>query len=171
MKVNLYQSKRLILRDYKHSDFSYIHQLLNDNEVNRYLFDKRFFSPSDTQQFIAQAFRNTKSVLGNKILLNKENNEFIGITGIQKCEDFLIDDYEFGFAIKKSSWGNGYAYEIGQFLIYFSFVHMGLKRIVATAHPQNAISIHLLQKLGMSKITEFEIKKRGIREIYEIYNK
>ncbi len=162
--------KRLRLRDYQPSDFNPIHQLLNDEEVTQYLFDNRVFSPSDTQQFITQTFCKTTAILGNQILLNKHNHAFIGITGIQKCESFLSNDYEFGFAIKKADWGKGYASEIAWFLIQFAFERMKLNRIIATTHPDNKASLHILQKLGMRELFKLEIKNRGLRVVYVKYN-
>ena len=48
-----------------------------------------------------------------------------------------------------ASWGQGYATELGRAALDFGFNDRGFDRIVAIAKPDNAASVHVMEKLGM----------------------
>lgn len=58
---------------------------------------------------------------------------------------------EVGFALRKSTWGNGYASEAVGLLLRFSFESLDLHRLEADVDPQNERSLRLLERQGFRR--------------------
>ena len=58
---------------------------------------------------------------------------------------------ELGFVFSPAVWNQGLATEAARELIRFGFAELGLHRISATCHPDNAASARTLVKAGMSQ--------------------
>ena len=56
---------------------------------------------------------------------------------------------ELGYRLSARFWGQGYAAEAAQALVDFGFASLGLHRISAMCHPDNAGSQRVMQKVGM----------------------
>ncbi|WP_020579633.1 GNAT family N-acetyltransferase [Actinopolymorpha alba] len=55
-----------------------------------------------------------------------------------------------GYVLHPEWWGKGVGTEVAALLIDFGFIHLGLHRIEATAHPDNLGSRRVLEKVGMT---------------------
>ncbi len=58
-------------------------------------------------------------------------------------------EIELGFRLGKAYWGKGYATEAARAWVSYGFEELGLDRIVAVAHPDNAACQRVLEKVGM----------------------
>ncbi len=58
-------------------------------------------------------------------------------------------EIELGFRLGKAYWGKGYATEAARAWVAHGFGLLGLDRIVAATHPENAASQRVLEKVGM----------------------
>lgn len=56
---------------------------------------------------------------------------------------------ELGYRLSSRAWGKGYATEASQALVSFGFASLGLHRIFAMCHPDNAGSQRVMEKAGM----------------------
>ena len=104
-------------------------------------------------------------------VFKKDDNTFIGHADL-----FTIDqenpgeDVEIGFILKPEFQGNGYGTEIALglkdyiFDLYFEN-HPRVKRLVATAHPENIGSWKILEKIGMQFVAQ-TTKFNAPRKIY-----
>jgi RimJ/RimL family protein N-acetyltransferase len=77
----------------------------------------------------------------------KETKCAIGICGLAK-RDYL-EDVDLGFAFLARYCGKGYAYESATAVLEYAKNQLGLKRVVAITHPENHLSVTLLEKLGL----------------------
>ena len=80
----------------------------------------------------------------------------MGEAGLQYLE--AGPDIELGYTLARAAWGRGYATEAARAVLRWGFAGLRLHRIVAVADPANAASLHVLEKLGMTR--------RGRRECY-----
>ncbi len=55
---------------------------------------------------------------------------------------------EFGFALARSAWGQGYAHEASGALLRFGFKTLNLNRVEADVDPRNEASVKCLTRLG-----------------------
>lgn len=66
-----------------------------------------------------------------------------------------------------SSWGKGYATEMGQAMLEYVFSISKLDKICATIHADNKASIKVAQKLGMT-FEKRELEKDGTYTLYYV---
>ena len=82
----------------------------------------------------------------------KDNNAYIGWFQFEK-DKYLKDTIEVGWRLKKGHWGNGYATEVGLFLV--KRAKELNKKVVARAMIDNRASIRVMEKIGLKFIEEF----------------
>ena len=68
---------------------------------------------------------------------------------------------ELGFMVSRRYWGQGIATEAGAKLIQHGFEDLNQEGIVAIVNDDNAASIRVLEKLGMSQNRDFSRIKNG----------
>jgi RimJ/RimL family protein N-acetyltransferase len=78
----------------------------------------------------------------------KEDGTPIGGCGLIQRE--ALEDVDIGFALLPSYEGQGYAFEAASATMAYGRNVLKLKRIVAIVTPDNARSIRLLERLGLS---------------------
>ena len=142
------ETPRLLLRELENSDVNRLAEIYADPDVMRYIgrggvlgFDRAQKSVENWQKYY-EWFS-----FGNWATIEKETGSFIGLCGLSWLED--KSDVEVSYLFAKVAWGKGYATEIAEAIIKYGFENAGLKRIVALVYPQNAPSIHVIEKLGM----------------------
>jgi RimJ/RimL family protein N-acetyltransferase len=61
-----------------------------------------------------------------------------------------LPDPDIGFAFLPAYWSQGFALEAANAIFEHAFTTLAMRRILAIVQPDNAASIKLLHKLGMS---------------------
>jgi ribosomal-protein-alanine N-acetyltransferase len=76
-----------------------------------------------------------------------DGDVFAGCAGLRpyRLEDRV---YELGFHLLPSHWGRGLATEAASAVVAFAFGEIGAAALFAGHHPDNAVSRHVLEKLG-----------------------
>lgn len=76
----------------------------------------------------------------------------IGFCGLKYLDE--LDEVDIGYRFLPEHWGRGYATEAGRASLAFGFDVLGpelsLERIIALVLPENAASIRVIEKLGMT---------------------
>ncbi len=72
----------------------------------------------------------------------------VGECGLYPLEG-VGPEVELTYTFARPAWGKGYATEAGCAALDYAFTAAGLERVIAVAHPGNAASIRVLEKLGM----------------------
>ncbi len=88
--------------------------------------------------------------------VTEADGRLVGRCGIRNWES--IDDIEVLYLIERSRWGRGYATEVARAALEFGFNEIGLDSIVGVTHQDNSASRHVLGKLGMRLVREFEVE-------------
>jgi [ribosomal protein S5]-alanine N-acetyltransferase len=165
--MEILNTARLILRTIKNSDFEQIHKKIFSNpNVVKNTFGSKLFTLEETKEFLVKN-ANFNDKIGLSVIEEKENNKIIGLAGLLKCDYLNDEDYEIGFILEESSWGKGYAKEIGIAQINQVKTDFAKNRVLAAAAPENISSIKALESLGFVFVKELETK-RGKRSIYLI---
>ena len=118
--------------------------------------------------FIDKYFSFGELAYGLGALCEKRTGCFVGFAGFLRCDYLDVDDFEFGFALHENLWAKGYATEIGRAQIAYGFTNLCALRLLAVAHPQNAASLRVLEKIGMKSLKQIITKDRGPRCVYLI---
>lgn len=161
MKIHI-ETERLILRDLTELDLQGIFELDSDPEVHSYLGNKPIKTLKEAKEiidFIILQYR--KNGIGRWAVIEKENGNFIGWSGLKYINDLTNDRtqyYDLGYRFIKKYWGKGFATESAMACLSFGFNRLEQKDIFAIADTGNLASNKILQKIGMTYINEFDYK-------------
>ncbi len=147
MKEVTLETERLILRNYRLSDFKEHYKLCADPDVMRYLIGGRPMSK-------LEAWRHMASLVGHWELLGygyfaaeeKATGRFIGRIGFTNPEGW--PGFEVGWTIAREFQGRGFATEGGRFLLRYAFDEVGVRHVISVIHPDNTPSIRVAERLG-----------------------
>lgn len=140
---------RLTLREIVASDWEEIFKMQNHPEYRK-------FNPWEDQdetkvKILVDRFLGWQQEDPRKnyqfVIANNENN-FVGSAGIHSVH-LKHRDAEFGIRLCPSSWGNGFATEVGRRMLNFGFNDLGLHRIAVETIADNLPAIDLCNRLGM----------------------
>lgn len=143
----IFETKRLKLRNFIKEDYDDLYEFLSQRKDDFYegyqgiTYDNGIEHLSyrlNNDEFIAIELKDSKKVIGNVYLGNRENNV-----------------KEIGYIINKDYQRKGYAYEAITTILEDAF-SKGVKKIYAECDPNNICSWQLLDKLNFTKIAFFE---------------
>jgi len=166
------QTSRLIIRAFQTSDLHAIHRILDLafgdgtkiddeqalNERREWLEWSRL-----SAEWLPKMFQ---PPYGDRAIVLKHTAEVIGAVGLVPCFDafeqipglsrgeppsaYRVAEIGLFWAIDPDQQRQGYATEAAQALIDFAFQQLRVKRIIATTEHNNAASIGVMRKLGMT---------------------
>jgi RimJ/RimL family protein N-acetyltransferase len=161
------ETERLILRQFRESDFDAYAEICGDPEVMRYVGELK---PLDR----AMAWRSLATHLGHWQLRGygmwaveeKATGRMIGRVGLWKPEGW--PDLEVGWMIHRSCWGSGFATEAARASIEAAFREPGVDHIISVIHPENAASIRVAERVGETFERDWTLHGLALR-IYGIH--
>jgi ribosomal-protein-alanine N-acetyltransferase len=148
------ETKRLKTREMSQNDFLDLASMLQDDEV-MYAYEHQF-TDEDVQVWLNRNIdRYQKYGFGLWGIYLKESEEFIGNAGLtyQNVEGELV--LELGYLLKKKFWKQGYAGEISEAIIRYTFDTLKEKEIHSVIKSDNSASIKVAERNGMKKVKEF----------------
>lgn len=166
-KFNLFiETERLLIRPFKTEDIepSYIMNL--DAEVSKYTGDGGIVSKEEIERRIVENVFGDyeKHGFGRLAVELKEENKFIGFTGLKYLED--MNEVDLGYRFMKEYWGKGIATESAEACVDLGFNTLGLKRMIALILPENTGSIRVIEKLNF----EFEKEIIEDNQLVKVYS-
>ncbi|MHA4810877.1 GNAT family N-acetyltransferase [Flavitalea flava] len=165
---------RLVLREFKKSDWERVHEYARDPMVLQY----EAWGPNteaETKRFLDVVIRNQqldpRIIIELAIILRKENR-LIGGCGM-RIDPVNHAKGNFGYILNHAYWNQGFATEAATALINFSITDLGMKDFEATCDVLNIASQRVLEKVGLTQVKrmngDFEMKGR-IRDSF-LYEK
>ncbi len=88
-------------------------------------------------------------------VVESESGEVIGVAGLVLVE-LVGPEVELVYELMRDRWGMGIATEVAKACLEVAFGALGLERVVALSYPENAASVRVMQKIGMTDDGEFE---------------
>lgn len=119
-----------------------------DLEVMRFLGGAQ--TPEETRAWIERAEAGW-AALGYSwwSIILAESGRIIGAGCIQHIENDPAKAVEIGWRLLPDTWGKGYATEAARAMAAFAFRELPISELFSNADPQNAASIHVMQRIGM----------------------
>lgn len=163
----LFQSERLLFRQFTLKDAGLLVELNSDPEVLKYVHE-----PATTEENAPDILKNIilpqyELKLGRWAVHKKYTGEFIGWAGLKYISE--RDEIDLGYRFKKQYWEKGYATEAANTCISYGFVHLNLQRIIARAHVENIASLKVIEKCGMKFLKQDVIDGSPVK-MYELVN-
>lgn len=139
---------RLTLREFSEDDLDAVLDVVADDRVTRWLsFDSR--TRAQTIQMLSGVVERAQQVPRSEYYLAAVLDDAtligfarLGLNGVQAAK--------LGYAVAADYWGRGYAVDATRLILNFGFRDLGLHRISAAIGPDNAASIAVAQRLGMT---------------------
>jgi len=141
---------RLWLRDFHLSDWPAVHTYASDPEVTKHV-EWGPNSELDSRRFVERA--TSLSYLDPRVdfdlaIVHKLEDRLIGAVSLH------VDSLEnregwIGYCLHRDFWGQGFATEAAYNLLNYAFDRLAMRRVYATAAPDNSGSINILHKIGM----------------------
>ncbi|MBL4829943.1 MAG: GNAT family N-acetyltransferase [Aliivibrio sp.] len=146
------ETTRLILRQWKESDFAQYAKMCADPDVMKY-----FPAVQTETESYAQANRARDYITANGwgfwAVEVKSTGEFIGFVGLHaqeaNCGIPFAPLIEVGWRLNASSWGNGYAPEAANAALEYAFTQLNVDEIYSFTSMPNEPSKRVMEKIGM----------------------
>lgn len=143
------ETERLVLRDWSLDDLDALCVMTADPEVMKYITRGESRTREQTKEGIERQM-STAAERGFCMwaVEEKATDRLVGMNGIQPLGK--TEDVEIGWWLAKDLWGRGLSTEAARAAMDHAFREVGLSRLVAIADPDNAPSIAIMRKLGMT---------------------
>ncbi len=144
------ETECLILRAFAPDDIEDLHAQLSDPDVMAYY--PSALSREESEKWLQGVLGDCEANgYGMLAMCLRETGEYIGQVGIMRR---VIDEREIfylSYLVCKSFWGHGYATEAVRRILEFGFDTLGIQRVQAIIRPDNARSILLAERVGMTR--------------------
>lgn len=144
------RTKRLLLREFRDSDFDDVHVYATDDQTVRFM-DWGPNSPEETRKFLDDRLSEQQAWPRNDISLAVELVEEGKVIGAIRIGLGAHRDADFGYSYGSPYWRRGLGYEAAQALVAAAFEVIGLRRVWATCDARNLGSFAIMEKLGMRR--------------------
>ncbi len=147
--TTILETERLVLGELAEDDAPFVLELVNDPSWLRFIGDKGVRTLDDARAYIVEGPAAMYRRLGFGLwLVRLKAGASIGICGLIKRD--TLDHVDIGFAFLPAYWGQGCAREAAAASLAHGRDVLGLRRIVAITAIENASSIRLLERIGLS---------------------
>ena len=148
MKV-IFETDRLLVRQYAEEDAEAFFKLNTDPEVLRYVPDQPLQSVEQARQLLIDHpiadYR--KHGFGRGACILKSTGEQIGFAGLKYLEE--LGEVDVAYRLQPAYWGQGLATEAARASVRYGFAELGLRRIIGLVMPENIASARVLENAGL----------------------
>lgn len=156
---NLYQSQRIIIREFLIDEQQTFLNLFKDDEVTQYLPET---TPERYIEMFIELLENYKTgKLSRWAIFDATNNNFIGMCVARVFVD-NNNQIEIGYVLSKAYWGKGIATEVCKALTQYSFSNTEINEVIALTDLDNSGSQNVLQKAGFKRLSNITIKEEEL---------
>ncbi|WP_029009818.1 GNAT family N-acetyltransferase [Azospirillum halopraeferens] len=143
-----YETARLLLRPRTPADLDACLAMDTDPDVMRHVGGVPAHPGAYRQELAARLAHTPPAGFGYwSVFVKPAPGRFIGwVVLVPHGDD--PDLVEIGWRLRRDAWGNGYATEAAAVIVRHGFTSLGLTRIVADVHPDNAASARVAARLG-----------------------
>ena len=153
MKI-IFETERLLVREYEQSDFDGLKDIICDPETMKYY--EKPYDERGVQRWLDWCIRSyAENGFGLWALELKENGEFIGDCGIslQNINGEILP--EIGYHINKKYWRRGYAKEAARAVRDWFFENTDHGAVYSYMNKENLASVATARANGMKFVGEY----------------
>ncbi|WP_026972711.1 GNAT family N-acetyltransferase [Aliagarivorans marinus] len=161
--MQLFETKRLLVRPLSHKDLSALTAILSDPEVMKYSV-RGVCDEAATKAFIDWCLTCYSSQgVGPWALVEKETGELVGFCGVEPELIAGVEEINLGYRLAQKFWNQGLATEAVHGVLEYAFRHKGCESIVAIIEPEHIASVRVSEKAGFTRYTMLEFHNRPVR--------
>ena len=145
------QTSRLILRRFTESDVDSLLGFRGDPEVMRFSITGPETREDIQTKYLPSCFRRySRDGLSQWAVVRKSDGLCVGECGICVQEVDGEKEFEISYRMRRDCWGNGLATEAARACCDYGFQKAGLRRLISIIESENATSIRVAEKMGMT---------------------
>ncbi|MDB6053270.1 MAG: acetyltransferase, ribosomal protein N-acetylase [Verrucomicrobiales bacterium] len=145
------QTSRLILRKFNESDLDSLLGFRGDPEVMHFSVTGPETREDIQTKYLPSCLRRYfRDGLGQWAVVRKSDGLCIGECGICAQDVDGEREFEISYRMRRDCWGNGLATEAARGCCDYGFNKAGLRRLISIIEFQNAASIRVAEKMGMT---------------------
>ena len=156
--MSVLKTERLVLEPIEARHVDGLCRINGDPEVMRYIGNGLPEAEEATRRFAERVRQRWSEQPFSWWAFLDRDGDLVGCGPLQHLEGDPGKPHEIGWRIRRDRWGLGYAPEAARAIADYAFKRIGVPVLLAVALPQNALSIRVMQKLGM--------RHRGIETHY-----
>lgn len=147
-------TSRLTIRRFREDDLPRLTALFADPLVMRHS-DTGPMGPDYARARLDAGLADPGPATGTWAVQAKQDPLLLGYVRLY-CDPAMVgvDALELGYRLLPEAWGHGYASEAAAAILAHGFATTETSRILAFVDPQNAASLAVIRKLGMTRIGE-----------------
>ncbi|WP_126631430.1 GNAT family N-acetyltransferase [Dictyobacter alpinus] len=142
------ETEQLLFRPLTLDDLDDMTALYTDPEVTRFLGGPR---SRDEVKRVLNGYIREYQIYGHSFFatIRKSDQSFIGHCGLLKQEVQGQEEIELAYVLARPYWQNNLALEGTAALKEYGLNQLGFTRLVSLIPPDNAVSIHIAERIGM----------------------
>jgi [ribosomal protein S5]-alanine N-acetyltransferase len=145
------QTSRLILRKFNEGDVDPVLGFRGDPEVMRFSITGPETREDIQTKYLPSCLRRySRDGLGQWAVVRKSDGTCVGECGICAQEVDGEREFEIGYRMRRDCWGIGLATEAARACRDYGFKKAGLRRLISMIESENAASIRVAEKMGMT---------------------
>jgi RimJ/RimL family protein N-acetyltransferase len=157
------ETERLVLREWDDGDRESFARMNADPMVMEFM--PRLLSHEDSDRLLDR-FKDhfKKHGYGLYVLERKKDGEFLGFVGLNNVDPKMpfAPAVEIAWRLGHEHWGHGYATEAAQRVLEYGFEELGLKEIVSFTVHDHSNSVHIMEKLGLTRDPKGDFEYPGL---------
>lgn len=145
------ETDRLIVREFKDTDYIDLHEYLSDPSVH-------IFEPGNPINLNEAKELCTQRSKGNEFyaVVLKKNRKMIGHVYLSQLKPKEKMTWELGYIFNPKYHKKGFASEASRALVEYAFKNLKAHRIMARCNPENPASWKLLERIGFRREGHFK---------------
>lgn len=141
------RTERLILRDWSPGDVDAYAAIVGDPEVMRHIGNGQPRTPQHAESFVADMMAHQRSRGWMRFAVEHSGSgRLMGFSGFEDKNGVL----DFGWRLGRDWWGGGYGFEASSAALWAGRNTFGLTQMVAQSYIENAGSVRIMEKMGIS---------------------
>ena len=154
--MEVIETARLVLRQFRESDWDAYAELCADAEVMRYIGTGVTLTRDEAWRSIANFLGHWQlRGYGMYAVEAKDTGGFVGRVGFHDPPGW--PEFELGWTLGRAHWGRGYATEAARAALDHAFAAMGRKRVASFIRHGNERSVRVAERLGERLAGEVEM--------------
>ena len=156
---HILETERLIVRETTVEDVEAFYGIYSEPSITEYMEDL-FADEEEERQYVRDYIAKVYTFFefGVWTVVEKESGAVIGRAGVSYREGFDVP--ELGFVIGVPWQGKGYAREVCTAVLGYAREQFDFQEIQALVEPENAVSLHLCERLGMKAVENVVVKNK-----------
>ena len=156
MTIPTLHTPHLVLRPWDPADAERLYEIVQEPGIFQY-FPRTVPPPRPwADKYVAHHLKQWQERgFGHWAVVEAASGKLVGWNGLEYLNE--LEEVEVAYLLSHEVWGKGYATEAARAAVRYGFETMELPAITGLVHPENAGSIRVLEKAGLTLVDQIHL--------------